>query len=71
VIEKYGGASRDRTDDLIVANDALCQLISFTRLHFAAEYGPLRSKTPSLPQFCLKTKKKKAPKQGAFCAFHR
>ena len=23
---KYGGASRDRTDDLIVANDALSQL---------------------------------------------
>ena len=26
VIETYGGASRDRTDDLIVANDALSQL---------------------------------------------
>jgi hypothetical protein len=26
VVEKYGGASRDRTDDLIVANDALSQL---------------------------------------------
>ena len=26
VIEKFGGASRDRTDDLIVANDALSQL---------------------------------------------
>jgi hypothetical protein len=26
VIEKIGGASRDRTDDLIVANDALSQL---------------------------------------------
>jgi hypothetical protein len=26
VIEKNGGASRDRTDDLIVANDALSQL---------------------------------------------
>jgi hypothetical protein len=25
VIEKIGGASRDRTDDLIVANDALCR----------------------------------------------
>jgi hypothetical protein len=24
--EKHGGASRDRTDDLIVANDALSQL---------------------------------------------
>jgi hypothetical protein len=24
--EKFGGASRDRTDDLIVANDALSQL---------------------------------------------
>jgi hypothetical protein len=26
VIEEIGGASRDRTDDLIVANDALSQL---------------------------------------------
>ncbi len=26
MIENYGGASRDRTDDLIVANDALSQL---------------------------------------------
>jgi hypothetical protein len=26
VIEMIGGASRDRTDDLIVANDALSQL---------------------------------------------
>src|SRR5678815_5676290 len=26
VVEKFGGASRDRTDDLIVANDALSQL---------------------------------------------
>jgi hypothetical protein len=25
VIENYGGASRARTDDLIVANDALCR----------------------------------------------
>src|SRR5580765_3021469 len=26
LIQKFGGASRDRTDDLIVANDALSQL---------------------------------------------
>jgi hypothetical protein len=26
VVERFGGASRDRTDDLIVANDALSQL---------------------------------------------
>ena len=26
VLEEIGGASRDRTDDLIVANDALSQL---------------------------------------------
>ena len=32
VIDKNGGASRDRTDDLIVANDALSQL----------SYSPLR-----------------------------
>jgi hypothetical protein len=43
VTEKIGGASRDRTDDLIVANDGVCQIISLTHLHLAAEYGPLRS----------------------------
>ena len=43
VIEKIGGASRDRTDDLIVANDGVCQIISFACPHLAAEYGPLRS----------------------------
>jgi hypothetical protein len=32
VIENYGGASRARTDDLIVANDALSQL----------SYSPIR-----------------------------
>ena len=32
--EKHGGASRDRTDDLIVANDALSQL----------SYSPTRAK---------------------------
>jgi len=43
VIEKIGGASRDRTDDLIVANDGVRQIISLICLHLAAEYGPLRS----------------------------
>src|SRR6266567_5068062 len=43
IAPKFGGASRDRTDDLIVANDGVRQLISLTRLHLAAEFGPLRS----------------------------
>ena len=43
VLENVGGASRDRTDDLIVANDDVRRIISLTRLHLAAEYGPLRS----------------------------
>jgi hypothetical protein len=37
VIKKIGGASRDRTDDLIVANDALSQLsYSPTRMAWEA-----------------------------------
>jgi hypothetical protein len=28
VIERFGGASRDRTDDLIVAKDGVCQFAS-------------------------------------------
>jgi len=43
VTEKIGGASRDRTDDLIVANDGVRRIISLPCLHLAAEYGPLRS----------------------------
>jgi len=42
-VEIFGGASRDRTDDLIVANDGVCQIISLTCLHLAVKYGPLRS----------------------------
>jgi hypothetical protein len=45
---KYGGASRARTDDLIVANDGVCQIISLTRLRLAAEHGPLRCKSNRL-----------------------
>ena len=36
VIEEIGGASRDRTDDLIVANDECCHFISFAFLRLAA-----------------------------------
>jgi hypothetical protein len=38
-----GGASRDRTDDLIVANDGVRRTISCICYHLAAGYGPLRS----------------------------
>jgi hypothetical protein len=48
---KYGGASRDRTDDLIVANDGVCQIISFTSFDLAAEYGPLWSNSTGLLEF--------------------
>jgi hypothetical protein len=43
VLEKYGGASRDRTDDLIVANDGVRRIVSLPCLHLTAKYGPLRS----------------------------
>jgi hypothetical protein len=42
-LKDYGGASRDRTDDLIVANDGVCQINSFACSCLDAEYGPLRS----------------------------
>ena len=45
VIEKIGGASRDRTDDLIVANDALSQNTS----NWRALGSRLRSKTVQVP----------------------
>jgi len=53
-----GGASRDRTDDLIVANDGVCQSIAFVRLELPAEYGPFRSnpvpkEKSRLPGVCL------------------
>ena len=41
VIERIGGASRDRTDDLIVANDALSQL-SYSPTRTPSFYQPLR-----------------------------
>jgi len=46
VDEKIGGASRDRTDDLIVANDALSQKTSIWR----ALGSRLRSKTVQFRQ---------------------
>jgi hypothetical protein len=46
---EFGGASRDRTDGLVVANEDVRQLISLTRLYFPAEYGPLRSNSTILP----------------------
>ena len=46
VFEKFGGASRDRTDDLIVANDGVLQKISIWR----ALGSRLRSKTVQFRQ---------------------
>jgi hypothetical protein len=43
VVGRIGGASRDRTDDLIVANDGVCQSRAFTCLHLAADHVPQRS----------------------------
>src|ERR1700733_3531567 len=42
-LPELGGASRDRTDGLIVANDGVCQYTTFTCLHLEAAYGPKRS----------------------------
>jgi hypothetical protein len=52
VIEGYGGASRDRTDDLIVANDGVSQINSFPCSRLDAEYGPLRSNSTNKFQAC-------------------
>ncbi len=38
VIEKIGGASRDRTDDLIVANDALSRNPALSDQQHTTEY---------------------------------
>ena len=55
VVEKIGGASRDRTDDLIVANDGVRRVISFICRDLAAEHGPLRSNSNRLAWSCLTT----------------
>jgi hypothetical protein len=39
----FGGASRDRTDDLIVAKDGVCQSLPFVCLRLAAIHVPKRS----------------------------
>jgi hypothetical protein len=44
----FGGASRDRTDDLIVANDALSQL-SYSPLHFKMKLAHFSSDRCSVP----------------------
>jgi hypothetical protein len=65
VIEKIGGASRARTDDLIVANDGVCQSSAFVCLELPAEYGPFRSnsvpKKSRLPGVCLNYRAQNAP----------
>src|SRR6202021_198948 len=52
VVEKIGGASRDRTDDLIVANDALSQLsysptVRVSRVFLFYQRSPIRTKNAS------------------------
>ena len=52
VVEKIGGASRDRTDDLIVANDALSQLsYSPVKVGSVAQlfYQPSGARTKRIP----------------------
>jgi len=51
-IDNIGGASRDRTDDLIVANDVVCQSIAFVCLELPAEYGPFRSNSKRKNHAC-------------------
>jgi hypothetical protein len=43
VIEEIGGASRDRTDDLIVANDNALRLRHHNFNNLESDYVPLRS----------------------------
>jgi hypothetical protein len=47
-MERFGGASRDRTDDLIVANDGVRQKSLQFGVHLAAVYGPKRSNSDRL-----------------------
>ena len=47
---KYGGASRDRTDDLIVANDALSQL-SYSPVQSFPECSVILSAFPCSTNF--------------------
>jgi hypothetical protein len=51
---EYGGASRDRTDDLIVANDALSQL-SYSPVRIVSEvpdyFISLRTQLPTFAGF--------------------
>jgi hypothetical protein len=52
VVEGFGGASRDRTDDLIVANDALSQLsyspmVRVSRVFLFYQRSPIRTKNAS------------------------
>ena len=48
VIEKIGGASRDRTDDLIVANDNALRLRHPDFNNLESDYVPLRSENLDL-----------------------
>ena len=54
VIEKIGGASRDRTDDLIVANDALSQL----------SYSPIRRLDRKLLPYFISVAESAPPRTG-------
>ena len=53
----FGGASRDRTDDLIVANDALSQL-SYSPLQVGSVtqvfYQPSGMRTKRIPRFSFR-----------------
>jgi hypothetical protein len=57
VIERIGGASRDRTDDLIVANDALSQL-SYSPVQVGSVtqvfYQPSGMRTKRIPRFSFR-----------------
>jgi hypothetical protein len=50
-VERFGGASRDRTDDLIVANDALSQL------SYSPTCGELRRDSVILSVFFRRAKR--------------
>jgi hypothetical protein len=59
VVEKIGGASRDRTDDLIVANDALSQL------SYSPTCGELRRDSVILSVFFRRAKRSASERRRA------
>jgi hypothetical protein len=67
-MERFGGASRDRTDDLIVANDDVSQTFPCVLNHFPPQFVTLchkKIRLAELPQQFTRTRTRKN-RAGAF-----